>query len=354
MPVLAIAGGTSASLGRAIVSAIISSQATAAWSTVILSRSSNRPLWLRAIDGGGVRTQIRTVDYLDIDSVAAALDNVHTLVSVVSAVDGTQARVQINLLDAAIQAGCRRFAPSYWGFGPLGWENISFLKETGDPVWKACSDSKDKIECAKFNVGTFMNYLGHGIYPNPAAASIDEASELKALQNGHGYSPGEDAACQGLQRQGDLKDGSGGLLIGIKNAIAELPVKEAGQWPRITLTSLRDVGKFFAASLSLSTWEEEMTMVGETLTVGELLTEAEAATGRKFSITTFTKDSLLERRKTLGPDDFDELLWTDLKLAYVRDLDDEAVLRPVVNRLCPEVQPESVRSFLQAHWKVVS
>lgn len=353
MPVLAIAGGASASLGRAIVSAILSSKATAAWNTVILSRNPDRPLWLRALDGDGLRTKICNVDYLDIDSIATALHGAHTVISVIASVDGSQAKIQINLLEAATRAGCKRFAPSYWAFGPKAWDSISALKDTGDEVWKACLKNKNKIECAKFNVGTFMNYLGHGMYPAPPAPPahpVNEASMLQKFQNGHGYIRGEDAACQGLQRQGDLKDGSGGLLIGTKNAIAELPVKADGQWPRVTLTSLRDVGKFVANSLSLPRWEEEMTMVGETLTMGQLLADAEAVTGKKFHVSTFNKESLQIRRAKLGPNDFEEMMWIDIKLAYIRDLEDEVVLQPIVNKLCPTVKPESVRDFMMTNW----
>jgi len=105
MPILAIAGGSSPTLGRAIVSAVISTLPH--WSVVILSRNNTRPLWLRALDPESIYSKISAVDYMSIDSLVPALQGVDTLVSVTSAIDGSQAQIQINLLNAGIQAGCK-------------------------------------------------------------------------------------------------------------------------------------------------------------------------------------------------------------------------------------------------------
>jgi uncharacterized protein YbjT (DUF2867 family) len=349
MPTLAVAGGASPSLGRAIITALLSSTQSAQWNAIILSRNSKVPLWLRAIDQDGTRTQIRAVDYLSTPSLATALEGVHTVVSVTSAIDGTQAQVQINLLNASVQAGCKRFAPAQWAFGPKGWKNISFIKEEGWPVWNECLKNKDKIESAKFNIGSFMNYIGLGIYTTSAAPSDDEGM-IRQLRAGGGYMAGEDEAVQGLQRQGDLKDGSGAFLLGMKNAIAELPVREDGQWPRISMISMRDVGRFLVASLHLEKWEEDMTMVGDTLTVHELLAHAEAVTGREFEVDIIRRADQQKKLGELAPENFMAMAWTEFKLAYIRDLDDEVALRPVVNRLCPTVKPMSAREYMENYW----
>ncbi|CAP79919.1 Pc12g02920 [Penicillium rubens Wisconsin 54-1255] len=313
MPTLAIAGGTSAGLGRAIVTAVISSEQSS-WNIVILSRNPSAPLWLRAIDKDGTSAQIHPVNYHCVDSLAAALNGVHTVVSVTSAVDGSQAKIQINLLEAAVKAGCKRFAPSQWGFGPIGSENISVLKWGNEGVWDACVKQKDKIESAKFNIGSFMNYIGHGIYPIPSPTS-DEETTLR------------------------------------QNGVAELPQTEDGRWPRISMTSLRDVGRFVAASLDLPEWEEDMTMVGDTLTMGELLTHAEAVTGKKFQVDVIKPRDL--EMKLSAQDDFMGLMWAEFKLAYTRDLEDEVVLQPVVNRLCPAIIPMSARQYMEEYWSSV-
>ncbi|KAJ4251370.1 hypothetical protein NW762_011351 [Fusarium torreyae] len=348
MPTLAIAGGTSPSLGRAIITALLSSPRTTSWEAIILSRNTKLPLWLNAIDEAGARTRVRAVDYLSVESLQDALKDVHTVVSVTSAIDGSQAQIQKNLLHAAVGARCKRFAPSQWAFGRKGEESISSVKWSSEGVWDECLKFKNTIECAKFNQGCFMNYLGLGIFPTPS--QNDHKHSLQEFRAGGGYVAGEDEACQGLQRQGDLKDGSGAFLVGLQNGIAELPIKDDGSWPRITMTSMRDVGRFFVESLELDKWEENMSMVGETLTMGELLAHAEAVSGKKIQVKLVKRADLEKQLAEISPDDFMGQMWADFKLAYIRDLEDEMVLKPVVNKLCSAVRPVTVREYLEKHW----
>ncbi|KAK2757028.1 hypothetical protein FQN54_004997 [Arachnomyces sp. PD_36] len=351
MPTLAIAGGTSPSLGRAITTALLSSSKTSDWNAVILSRSARIPLWLQAVDPDGKRAEIRVVDYLNQESLASALKDVHTVLSVTSAIDGTQAQIQINLVNAAVTAGCKRFAPSQWSFGPVAYQKIGALKMGFEGVWEECMKHKDKIECARFNNGAFMNYLGHGIYP--VDSKLDEEAQLQKLKDGKGYMDNEDQACQGLSREGGLEDDSSGAYpINFTTGIAEFPVNDDGKWPRICMTSLKDVGSFVVASLTLPKWEENMTMVGDMLPMNELLSIAEDVTGKKFQVK-FVKKEELEAKmgKLVLPNDFLDWMWTDIKLAYSRDEEGEVVLDPVVNRLCPEVRPVTVREYIERHWK---
>lgn len=224
-------------------------------------------------------------------------------------------------------------------------------KWTFGGVWEECVAQKDKIECAKFNHGSFMNYIGHGIYPVPS--HVDEASLLEKMKGGGGYMAGEDDACQGLLRQGDLKDGSGAFLIGLKNGIAELPQKDDGSWPRITMTSMKDVGRFVVASLNLPSgkWEENMTMAGDTLTMGELLAHAEAITGRKFEASVVKQADLEKKMRETTQDNFMAQMWAEFKLAYIRDMEDEVVLKPVVNQLCPAVKPMGLREYMETFYR---
>ncbi|CAH0043779.1 unnamed protein product [Clonostachys solani] len=349
MPTLALAGGTSPSLGRAIVTAVF---AHTSWNVLILSRSTRPPIWLRAIDQHAKRHKIAAVDYGSVDSLATTLKGqaVHTLVSVTSAVDGTQAQTQINLLRAAVSAGCKRFAPSQWGFGPKGWAEVGSLRWADQGVREECANHRDQIEIACFNQGSFMNYIGHGIFATPELEDVGDVAWAK-YRSGAGYKPGEDEACEGLHRQGPLMDQSGAFLVGLKNGIAELPVKDDGQWPRITFTSMRDVGRFIAAALDLPRWKQEMGMAGDTLTMGELLASAEAVTGKKFKVTLIKRQDLLERLANTRDADFMQRLWIEFNLAYIRDRDDEVVVRPTLNELCPAVKPITVRDYMEKHWQ---
>ncbi|KAG7115873.1 Oxidoreductase BOA1 like protein [Verticillium longisporum] len=348
MPTLALAGGTSPSLGRAIVAAVISQTQ---WNVLILSRSTKAPVWLRAIDPDAKRHTIAAVDYASVDSLTESLkaQTAHTLVSVTSAVDGTQAQTQVNLLHAAVKAGCKRFAPAQWGFGPKGYYNVPSLQWANQGIREECQKHRGQIEYAYFNQGSFMNYIGIGIFAAPGPADNGDQS-LAQFRAGEGYKPGEDAAVEGVQRQGPLADKSGAYLLGMKNGIAELPIKEDGTWPRISFTSARDVGRFVAASLDLPQWEEEMGMAGDTVTMGELLESAEAVTGKKFKVTALKKQVLEERLAKIPEYEFMDRLWVEFSLAYIRDMEDEVVLDPVVNLLCPAVKPTTVSEYMEKHW----
>lgn len=216
-------------------------------------------------------------------------------------------------------------------------------------VREHCDLHKEKIEIGKFNCGAFMNYIGFGIYSEPEPAR-DEAEAIKLMGLGGGYMRGEDEVSEGLQRGGPLADGSGGFLVGLKSGIAELPVKADGTWPRVTMTTLRDVGRFVAASLELSKWEEDMDMVGETLTMGELLGHAEAVTGRSLEVQRLTSETIEKRLSQLAPGDFARF-WDETNFAFTRDRVDEAVLRPVLNELCPDVKPVGVREYMEKCWR---
>lgn len=349
MPTLAIPGGTSASLGRSIVNAVLAKQKPTQWNLVILSRSTRTPTWLRALDPAAHHHAIRAVDYCSVDSLTSALQGVHTVISVTSAVDGTQAQTQINILNAAIRAGCKRFSPSQFGFGYKGWEDISSLQWINQGVFEECNKRRNDIEISYFNQGSFMNYLGMGIFTTPEPTGSEQET-IARIQQGGGYLSGEDSSLEGLQRGGPLADQSGAFLVGLKSGIAELPVKSDGSWPRVTFTAMSDVGKFIAASLDLDKWIERMDMAGETLTMGELLRHAEDVTGKTFDVTTLEPAKIEQNMATLQQDDFTGLLWADFNLAYCRDREDETVLKPTLNALCPEIEPIGVREYLDKSW----
>src|SRR5450432_1279222 len=80
------------------------------------------------------------------------------------ATDSTCLSIQLSLLKAALTAGVKRFAPPEFGCGPLAFLSITMLKSQVE-VWDACKEAQKAhpgIECAGFEVGLFMNYLGKG------------------------------------------------------------------------------------------------------------------------------------------------------------------------------------------------
>lgn len=349
MQILAVAGGTSPSLGRSIVSAVLAAiHCSPSWTVRILSRTTKIPPWLQAIDPSGQRTQIRAVDYLSTKSLVPVLEGATILISVTSATDGTQGQIQINLLHAAVEAGVKRFAPSQWGFGPKGYE-FGIVKWVNEGVWEEClkfiGEGKGKIEVARFNNGIFMNYLGHGLYGD------SEKGELGMMKE-DGYRGIVDRCLEGVQGQGDMPDGSGAFLVSVRSGKAEIPVKDDGNWPRVSMTSMRDIGRFVAASLELKSWEADMSMAGDTITMGELIGIVEELTESKLEVQKLTREVNEEKMPKLGDDRFMERLWLEFKILCCDDEEGVAVLRPVLNRLCPAVKPLSVREYLAQHYPV--
>lgn len=256
-------------------------------------------------------------------------------------------QTEINLLHAAISAGCRRFAPSAWGFGPKSYES-GLLKYINEGIWEACVENQDKIECARFNIGMFMNYFGLGIF-SPEKYPNDEI-RLGELKDGAGYAGAADEAIQGLHPDGDLKDKSGAFLVALASGIAEIPLTEDGKMPTLVVTSMKDVGHFVVASLDLPKWERDMNIVGDCLTMGELLEIAVEVTGKRLEVEKLTFVELQKQQAELQPHQFMEQMWVELKLNYCMDERDRSILEPVVNRLCPKVKPVSVKEYLQTHW----
>lgn len=57
----------------------------------------------------------RRVDYNDVSDLTAALRGVHTLLSFVQLLSDSEGKTQKSLIDAAIAADVKRFAPSEYG-----------------------------------------------------------------------------------------------------------------------------------------------------------------------------------------------------------------------------------------------
>lgn len=148
---VAVAGGTSPTLGRSIVSAIAQTSNEA----IILTRKSpNAPTTKYG-------AKVRQVDYTDHKSLVAALRDVHTVISVLKIPGPEWATYQINLLHAAKEAGVKRFAPSEFENGPLAdWRVDILALKPG--VWKECEQSG--LECARFSGGMSVELMNYPTY----------------------------------------------------------------------------------------------------------------------------------------------------------------------------------------------
>ncbi|KAJ5128597.1 hypothetical protein N7448_002314 [Penicillium atrosanguineum] len=99
-------------------------------------------------------------NYSDTNKLAQALQGVHTLLSFVSEEDSSSPN-QKTLIDVAVQAGVKRFAPSEWatsGLSHLGWyaykgEIRKYLEEL--------NKDKKHLEYTLFQPGFFVNHRTH-------------------------------------------------------------------------------------------------------------------------------------------------------------------------------------------------
>jgi hypothetical protein len=44
------------------------------------------------------------------------------------------------------------------------------------------------------------------------------------------------------------------------------------------------------------------------------------------------------------------VFWLELEEMYARDEEDEGVIRPTLNRLCPDVRPMRIKEYLTKYW----
>lgn len=109
MALIAVAGGSSPSLGRVIVQAIKAGKNI----PIILSRSSKS----NASKGECYGAEVRYVDYSSQDSLIQALKGIETIICVLKIAGPEWSTVQLNLLKAAEVAGVKRFAPAEFGLG---------------------------------------------------------------------------------------------------------------------------------------------------------------------------------------------------------------------------------------------
>ncbi|TGO47019.1 hypothetical protein BCON_0297g00140 [Botryotinia convoluta] len=93
------------------------------------------------------------VDYIDKKALVDALEGVDTVLSFIVTINDPDNRAQKTLIDACIEAGVRRFAPSEW----------AARSHCGIPAY----EGKDRVlEFTLFQCGLFLNYF---TYPHPSA-----------------------------------------------------------------------------------------------------------------------------------------------------------------------------------------
>lgn len=174
---------------------------------------------------------------------------VDTVISTVTGIPG------LELLKASVQQGVRRFAPAEF-------EGLPSRRPNDDPLDR--SNSKKNIRL----------WLDHYKAQNGIESTIFSCGVLYER-----FGPGGLRAHRlGLNSH---LDSEGDFIVNVRSMTANAPVYDNHNQPNVTvcLTAAEDVARFVVKALELTRWPEEMTMVGERLTVLDLLRCVERARG---------------------------------------------------------------------------
>ncbi|KAL4892147.1 hypothetical protein BDV59DRAFT_180938 [Aspergillus ambiguus] len=311
---VAVAGGTG-TIGASIVTALASNNHT----PIILSRKTDKQ------DDGTTSTssegiEIRYVDYSSHASLVRALRGTSAVISALLIPGPEFVPYQINLLHAAEEAGCSRFAPSEFALSFSAHYEVD-LDHAKIAVWNEVKMSLERkaIDAALFPCGMFMNYLGIGA-PRSAEALA-------------GFTEGP--------LMFHLNDPQGPWV--------EVPVQSDGSFPSLTMTDIRDVGRFVVAALEMrEPWNgRQLGMAGDTIGLAEVIGLCEHYVGKKIEVRPVTQSQLEERLHSFGPDDFLSRLDCQYTMLCGRG---GCVVEPTLNALCPQIRPVSVKMFLEAFW----
>lgn len=311
---VAVAGG-SGTIGAQIVAALAAKNHV----PIILSRATDKSgEGTSSFSPTGIET--RYVDYASHYSLVRALHGTTAVISALLIPGPEFVPYQINLLHAAEDAGCARFAPSEFAL-PMSTHHEVDIDHAKIAVWDAVRESiaQEKIDAALFPCGMFMNYLGHG-------------------------APRETEALAGFRE--------GPLMFHLGDADGpwvEAPMGEDGSFPSLTMTDIRDVGHFVVAALEMEEpWGgRELGMAGDTMGLAEMIELCEQYLGKKIDVRPVTQTQLETRFKGFEPGDILSQLDCQYTMVCGRG---GSVVRPVLNTLCPQVRPTRVKDFLEKFW----
>ncbi|KAJ5749376.1 uncharacterized protein N7511_011072 [Penicillium nucicola] len=313
---VAIAGGTSPTLGSSIVSALLATEGR--YTPVILSRKSKAEVEGPITESS--RVEIRCVDYYSHTSLVLALSDVAAVICVLLVPGPDWVTIQLNLLHAAEAAGCQRFAPSEFALTSWAHTMVDLLKAK-NTVWNAVRSSVDqgKIDSARFPCGMFMNYLGIG---------CPESKRADALA--------------GFQE--------GPFLVHLDSSPSwvEVPLQSDGTTPQIAMTDIKDVGKFIVAALDIKEpWGgRELGMVGDTLSFEKLTQLCEQNVGHPIEVRRVREGELISRLSNIPPEQVIPRMECQLEIVCCRG----GFVVP--STLClSRSQPTTVEQYMKFYWE---
>ncbi|KAJ9614316.1 hypothetical protein H2200_002452 [Cladophialophora chaetospira] len=266
----------------------------------------------------------RVVNYDNQADLVEALRGTHTLLSFLQLFSDPEATVQKKLIDAAVAAGVRRFAPSE--YGSTGTVNMPWWggKERTREYLKKVNENGKILEYTFFQPGLFLDYLA---FPYKTTKHIDPLQTVFDLEN-----------CRAI------------LVEGHEDAI-------------MTLTAAADVAAIVTHAVECEAeWPEIGGISGNRMTFSQIIALGEKVRGRSFTIDQVKSQDLeagslntswaLEKRHQAVSEeqssDFAKKVSIGILLSSIKgawDVSDE------LNQLFPDHKFEKADHFLESVWK---
>ncbi|KAM5356781.1 hypothetical protein ACJ41O_003427 [Fusarium nematophilum] len=239
---IAVAGGSS-NVGQEIIEALVSRNKH---EILLLSRKVSKPQ-------GGLPPGVSWVkaDYEDVAQLTKVLEGVETVLSfIIDSNDGKYSS-QRNLIDAAVKAGVKRFAPSEWAtarFDHLPWYQYKI------EIRKYLAEINKDKKYTLFHPGLFTNYM---TFPFPSSKHVE------ILELPFNFHKRRALICEG----------------------AEDSV--------VTLTTAQDAAKVIALAVEYNgEWPTISGIKGADLTIGQLIALGEKIRGGAFDVEKLGPDEL--------------------------------------------------------------
>ncbi|KAK5628945.1 hypothetical protein RRF57_004660 [Xylaria bambusicola] len=310
---IAVAGG-SGQVAREVVDALV---ATGKHEIIIFSRNPEPT----AASVSGVQWQV--VDYNDKEALVEALRGIHTVLSFIQLLSDHNQRAQKNLIDAAISAGVKRFAPSE--YGSRGLENMAWWqgKQKVREYLEEVNRDETAIEYTLFQPGLFLDYLA---FPHKTAKYLDP-----------------------LQTVFDFKNRRAIIVDGHQDAI-------------MTLTTVADTAAIIAQAVGCDgKWPTEGGICGNRVSISQILEIGHRVRGRPFAVEKVKFEDLeagelktswsLEAVHQAVPDDQAQALLKAVCIGTLLSSSKGAwESSDEINRLCPEYEFTPIESFLSKVW----
>ena len=187
--------------------------------------------------------QVLVTDYTDAPGLTFDLAGIDTVISTISG------NAQLALIDAAVQANVRRFAPAEFEGLPSRRPIPDALDRGRRAALERLQQYQVQMQYCVFVCGIFYERFAPG--------------GMIASRVGRGSGIG----------------GEGDFVMNVRQMKACIPHSSNGRPAPVCITSVQDVGRFVAAAVGMSQWPTELRMCGERTDFSTLVHTAESMRG---------------------------------------------------------------------------